>query len=82
MFTFVNASVGWMPDVVGTGAAVLPIDLACTRRIAWLAGADATYVAAAARLDAPLITWDRNQLERGGQRVTAHRPDAQGDEAI
>jgi hypothetical protein len=37
MFTFVNASVDWMPDVVGTGAAVLPIDLACTSRIAGLA---------------------------------------------
>ena len=40
-----------------------------------LRGADAVYVALAARLDGPLITWDGEQLERGGLREVARRPD-------
>ncbi len=40
-----------------------------------LRGADAVYVALAARLGRPLVTWDDQQRERGGQRVDAWRPD-------
>jgi predicted nucleic acid-binding protein len=41
-----------------------------------LRGADATYVAMARRLNIPLITWDREQLERAGRHITAQTPDA------
>jgi predicted nucleic acid-binding protein len=37
-------------------------------------GADAIYVALADQLGIPLITFDRQQLERGGQVVTARTP--------
>jgi predicted nucleic acid-binding protein len=37
-------------------------------------GADAIYVALADQLAIPLITWDRQQLERGGQVVTVRSP--------
>jgi predicted nucleic acid-binding protein len=37
-------------------------------------GADALYVALADQLGIPLITFDRQQLERGGQVVTARAP--------
>ena len=40
-----------------------------------LRGADALYVAAAAHFRGPLVTWDREQLERGGQLVQTYRPD-------
>ena len=40
-----------------------------------LRGADAVYVAVAHMLNLPLITWDREQIERGGQRIDARRPD-------
>jgi predicted nucleic acid-binding protein len=40
-----------------------------------LKGADAIYVAVVAQLDLPLISWDREQIERGGRLVTAQRPD-------
>lgn len=40
-----------------------------------LRGADAIYVAVAHMLDLPLTTWDREQVERGGQRIDARRPD-------
>ncbi len=40
-----------------------------------LKGADAIYVAVAAQLDLPLISWDREQIERGGRLITALRPD-------
>ena len=30
-----------------------------------LRGADATYVAAAQELNLPLVSWDREQIERG-----------------
>ena len=52
---------------IGTFAAALAADLR-------LHGADAVYVAVAARRNVPLITWDRTQLERGGQRVVTRRP--------
>jgi predicted nucleic acid-binding protein len=40
-----------------------------------LRGADAVYVALAAQLQIPLVTWNRQQHERGGQRVDARTPD-------
>ncbi len=39
-----------------------------------LRGADAVYVALAAQLQLPLVTWDRQQRERGGQRIIAREP--------
>ncbi|HSH79839.1 MAG TPA: type II toxin-antitoxin system VapC family toxin [Herpetosiphonaceae bacterium] len=42
-----------------------------------LRGADAVYVALAAQLIVPLITWDQEQLVRGSQRVTTYEPAAQ-----
>jgi predicted nucleic acid-binding protein len=41
-----------------------------------LRGADAVYVALADQLQIPLITWDREQRERGGQRIDARQPGA------
>ncbi len=40
-----------------------------------LRGADSIYVAAARLLDRPLITWDEEQLSRGGRIITAYPPD-------
>ena len=40
-----------------------------------LKGADATTVAVAHSLGLPLVTWDRQQGERAGERVTVYRPD-------
>ena len=40
-----------------------------------LRGADALYVALAVHLQAPLVTWNRQQLERAGARVTVYTPD-------
>jgi predicted nucleic acid-binding protein len=40
-----------------------------------LRGADAVYVALAAQLGLPLISWDREQLERGAARASVMRPD-------
>ena len=39
-----------------------------------LRGADAVYVALADQLQIPLVTWDREQRERGGQRIVAQEP--------
>jgi len=36
--------------------------------------ADAVYVALAEQLQIPLVTWDREQRERGGQRIVAQEP--------
>ena len=41
-----------------------------------LKGADATYVAVAMQLDMELVTWDREQFERGGRRIVTRRPEA------
>jgi predicted nucleic acid-binding protein len=49
------------------GAAPLAADLR-------LRGADAVYVALASRLRVPLVTLDREQLERGGGVVDVRRP--------
>ena len=40
-----------------------------------LRGTDAVYVAVAHMLGLPLLTWDREQIERGGQRIDARRLD-------
>ncbi len=59
---------------------LFPVDEKLAARAAALAatlrirGADALYVALADQLEIPLITFDRQQLERGGQVVTARRP--------
>lgn len=59
---------------------LFPIDEKLAGRAAVLAaafrirGADALYVALADQLEIPLITFDRQQLERGGQVVTTRRP--------
>ena len=38
-------------------------------------GADAFYVALAMALDAPLVSWDREQLTRAEKVIAAYRPD-------
>lgn len=40
-----------------------------------LRGKDALYVAAAAELGGPLVTWDDEQLVRGGRHTVVRRPD-------
>ena len=55
-------------ELLGVQATELAADLG-------LRGADAIYVALAAQLQIPLVTWDRQQRERGGQRVDARTPD-------
>ena len=40
-----------------------------------LRGADAVYVALAAQLSLPLISWDREQREPGKKRISVVRPD-------
>ena len=55
-------------EEIATLAAQLAADLR-------LRGADAIYVAVAAYFGMPLVTWDREQIERGGQRIDVHRPD-------
>ena len=52
---------------IGVLAAQLALDLR-------LRGANAVYVAIAAQLQVPLVTWDREQRERGGQRIVAREP--------
>jgi predicted nucleic acid-binding protein len=37
-------------------------------------GADATYVALALERGVPLITWDKEQIERGGLRIEVRTP--------
>lgn len=39
-----------------------------------LRGADAVYVAVACRIEVPLVTWDREQLERGTRVVSVMEP--------
>jgi predicted nucleic acid-binding protein len=57
---------------VDASLARLSADLAAQLQ---LGGADALYVALAQRLGIPLITWDREQLQRGLAAVTALTPD-------
>jgi predicted nucleic acid-binding protein len=53
---------------LGTAAARLAADLR-------LRGADAMYVAVAYRLNIPLVTWDREQLERTQNFIVAYTPE-------
>jgi predicted nucleic acid-binding protein len=53
--------------LLAEAAASLAADLA-------LRGMDATYIAAAHRLDIPLVTWDREQLERSRSVIKAYEP--------
>ncbi len=59
---------------------IVPIDAELAVEAARLAadralrGADAIYVAVARRLSIPLITWDREQTERGGAVAEVSRP--------
>lgn len=39
-----------------------------------LRGADAIYVAVASRLNIPLVSWDREHLERAALRITVYQP--------
>ncbi|HYX50791.1 MAG TPA: PIN domain-containing protein, partial [Ktedonobacteraceae bacterium] len=39
-----------------------------------LRAGDATYVAVAYKLKIPLVSWDKEQLERGGKLVTTFSP--------
>ena len=57
-----------LDEALASVAADLAIELA-------LRGADAVYVALADQLQLPLVTWDRQQLERGSRRILARRPD-------
>jgi predicted nucleic acid-binding protein len=39
-----------------------------------LRAGDATYVAVARQLNLPLVTWDKEQLQRGGSLLTTYTP--------
>jgi predicted nucleic acid-binding protein len=52
---------------VGMGAAQLAADLGLRR-------ADAVYVALAQQLNVPLITWDREQIDRTSSVIIARQP--------
>jgi predicted nucleic acid-binding protein len=54
-------------DVLGQLAA----QIASTYR---LRGADAVYLAVARRLQIPLVSWDREQLDRATALVTTYQP--------
>lgn len=65
-----------------------PIDAALERLAAEVAhsaslrGADAIYVALASQLSLPLVTWDKEQLERGGQIVRTLTPEQAMEELL
>lgn len=52
---------------IGILAAAPAIDLR-------LRGADAVYIAVAAHLNAPLVTWDQEQLTRGSAAIAVKTP--------
>ena len=61
---------------------LIPVDVELAQLGAELAaglrlrGADALYVALAHRLGVPLVTWDREQRERGQETIVARTPTA------
>lgn len=57
-----------LDDALAEASARLAADLG-------LRGADAVYVALAARLSARLVTWDREQSRRSAARIEAGPPD-------
>ena len=56
-----------MDDHLGISASRLAINLR-------LRGADAVYVAVAARLNIPLVTWDQEQITRAGGHIRVYTP--------
>lgn len=60
---------------------IFPLNSAFIRRATHVAidlrlrAGDATYVALAHQLNIPLISWDKEQLERGSSVVTTYTPD-------
>jgi predicted nucleic acid-binding protein len=57
---------------VDRGLGVMATRIAADRR---LRGADAIYAAVAHRLGIPLLTWDREQIERGSGFIRVGTPD-------
>jgi predicted nucleic acid-binding protein len=53
---------------LGQEAAILAAELS-------LRGADAAYIAVARRLNIPLVTWDREQQERGARVIAVRTPE-------
>lgn len=59
---------------------LVPVDLALVQTAVDIAinlqlrGADATYVAVAHQPGIPLISWDREQLERASGLIATHTP--------
>lgn len=47
-----------------------------------LRAGDAIYVAVAHQLNIPLVSWDREQLERAGSFISTYTPDAYPFEAV
>lgn len=74
----------WRYIEIRLGISLLILDAAQWAKSAELAielqlkGADAVYVAVAEYYKAPLITWDIEQRDRGGQRVTTLSPAPSG----
>jgi predicted nucleic acid-binding protein len=67
LLTLTEMSLQSVTDELADRAATLAADLK-------LRGADAIYVALAADLGLPLVTWDQEQIDRGGQRIVARSP--------
>lgn len=57
--------------IIEVALAVFAAEIAADLR---LRGADALYVALAARLDVPLVTWDNEQRERGSSQIATLTP--------
>ena len=63
------------------GLQLVPIDPPLAESAAMLAadlrlrGADAFYVTVAYQLHIPLVTWDREQLERAGEIISTYTPE-------
>lgn len=67
--------IGQLPTLrliaVDDGLGQVAAQIASTLR---LRGADAVYLAVAHRLQIPLVSWDREQLDRASVLVTTYRP--------
>jgi predicted nucleic acid-binding protein len=57
--------------IIEVALAVFAAEIAADLR---LRGADALYVALAARLNVPLVTWDNEQRERGSSQIATLTP--------
>jgi len=75
-----SRSVAWLRSAAFV--TIAPLDEALAARAAEIAAtcrlrvSDAVYVALAERLDQPLVTLDRQQLERGASVVVTQEPSA------